>query len=76
MLWQRREFLHCLALRSFLLPQFLAGLGLAVEGLCHSSRTAHLAQMQNLYVKLAALIANAQHVSDANVPRRFCLDLV
>src|SRR5579871_3559401 len=36
-------------------PHFLALLGLAIERLCHGSRAAHLAQSQNVHLKLPAL---------------------
>ena len=66
---KRRVLLHRFALGGFALPLFLAGFGFAVEGLRHCRRTAHFAQLQNLDVKLAAFVFDAQHVADADIAR-------
>jgi len=76
MLRQGRKFLHGFAFRCFFLPLLLAGPGLAIERLGHRSWAAHLAQLQNFDVKLATLVPNAQHVSDANIPRRLGFDFI
>lgn len=47
-----------------------ARLGLAIQFLRFRRRSAHIAQAQHFDFKLATVISNAQHISDANLARR------
>jgi hypothetical protein len=65
------ELSHRLALSGDFLAQFAAVVGLAVEGLRNRSGPSHVAKNQNFYFEIAAFIANAQHIADANIARGF-----
>lgn len=52
------------------LAKFSALVSFAVESLRHCRRTAHFAEQQNFYLKLAALIGHAQPVADPDFARR------
>ena len=76
MLGERGELLHRLALRGQLQAGFLAGFRLAVEGLRNRRGASHFAQQQNLDLKLAAVVADRQHVACTHVAGGFGLDSV
>ena len=69
MLGQRRVFLHRLALGGCFGPRSNARLALAIERLSHRRRTAHLAQRQNLYLKIAARVLHFQIVTHVDLSR-------
>jgi len=63
---QGRELLHGLAFGGDLEAQFLAGFGLAIEGLPYRCRSAHLAQQQHLHLELAAFVLDVQFIAEAH----------
>lgn len=67
---QRREILHRFSLVRQFLPQFTAGLRLAIKPLGNRSRTTHFTQQQNLHLKVAAFGCHSQQVADADLTRR------
>ena len=56
--------------RCHLQAKLPAGFRLAVECLGDGSWTANLAQQQDFYLKLAALVSYSQHVSNPDLARR------
>ena len=72
----RSELLHGLALGGELEARFFAGFGFSVEGLGDGGGAAHLAEGENLDVEFAALIADVEHVVDADVAGWLGLDFV
>ena len=72
-LGQGRELLHGLALGGCLGSRCNAGLALAIERLRHGCRTAHLAQRENLNLKLAALVFDDEVVAGMDLAGRLGL---
>ena len=70
---QRRVLLHGFAFFGQLQPRFAAGFGFAIERLRNRGRAAHLAQLQNLDLKDAALVLDLQHVAGVDLARGFGL---
>ncbi len=62
---------HRLALGRNFHPLLAARIGLAVKGLCNRSRPADFAQDEHFDFKVAPFVGDAQHVSNANLARRF-----
>ena len=62
---------HGFAFFRQLAPQFPALLRLAVKRLRHRRRAAHLADAQNLELKVAALLLHLQPVAGADLARGF-----
>ena len=62
---------QCLALLRRLLAQLPARLAFAVERLRHRGWTAHIAELQNLYFKIAAIIGHPQPVAKPKLSRGF-----
>src|SRR5450755_2619778 len=64
------ELSHRLTFSRHLQSQFTAFFRLVVKGLRNRSRAAHLAEQQHFHMKLAAIVGDAQHVSNPNRTRR------
>jgi hypothetical protein len=64
------EIHHCLTFRRCFEPQFAALVSLAIQRLSDRRRTSHLAQQQNLHLKIATFSRNLQEVADPNIARR------
>jgi len=60
---------HSFPLRCNLLTKLPAGLRLAIKSLRHRSRPADIAEQQYFHFKIAADIANPQHVANPNLTR-------
>src|SRR6201996_2036676 len=58
-----RKLLHRLALLGSLHTRLSASIRLAVELLCCRGRSAHLSQLQNFDLKLAAFVLHVEHVA-------------
>ncbi len=66
-LGQGRELLHGLAFGGCFGARSNAGFTFAIEGLRHRRRTAHLAQSENFYLKISALVLHFKMVTDMNL---------
>ena len=76
MLRQRSVLLHRLPRRCFLLAAFLALFCLSIEILRHGCGAADIAYTQDLDLKFAALVSNAQHVANVDITSGFGLYIV
>src|SRR5580704_12439884 len=65
------ELLHRFAFRCHHQAHVPAGLRLAIECLCNRSRAADLADEQDFYLEVAALVGHSQHVSNPDLARSF-----
>jgi hypothetical protein len=68
---QRRILLHSFTFGGFALALLLAGFGFAIQGLRNGGRTAHIGYLQDFNMKFAALVADAEHVAEMDLARRF-----
>src|SRR5205809_3962361 len=65
----RFKLLRCFALLCRLQARLPARFCLAVEGLRNRGGAAHLAEKQDFYLKVAALVDHTQHVANADLAR-------
>jgi hypothetical protein len=67
--WQHFELSRGPALGRYFLAEFAAGFGFAVKSLRDGRWAARVAELQNFYFEVAAIVGDSQHVSDANFAR-------
>src|SRR5579862_991543 len=68
---QNFKLAHRLPLRGCLLPHFFAGFGFMIKRLRGGSRTAHVAQSQDVHLELPAIVGHAQPITDPDLARGF-----
>ena len=74
--WHRRVLLHRLSLFGKCGARGFARLGFAIQRLRYRRGASHLAELQDLDLKLAALIPDMKHVFHAHFPCRLCFHAI